>query len=53
MSNVVLIVRIPLLALLVSGLGLHYLVANAMTLMLGFMARFASQERLTLRRHTA
>lgn len=53
MSNVVLVVRIPLLALLVSGLGLHYLVANAMTLMLGFMARFASQERLTLRRHTA
>jgi dolichol-phosphate mannosyltransferase len=53
MSNVVLIVRIPLLALLVSGLGLHYLVATAMTLMLGFMARFASQERLTLRRHTA
>jgi dolichol-phosphate mannosyltransferase len=48
MSNVVLVLRIPLLALLVGVLGLHYLLATGITLVLGFLLRFKSQERLTL-----
>ncbi|MGZ4480256.1 MAG: glycosyltransferase [Nocardioidaceae bacterium] len=50
MSNVMLLLRIPLLALLVSGIGVHYLIANVLTLLVGFLARFSAQERLTLRR---
>ena len=48
LSNAVLVLRIPLLALLVSALGVQYLIANAFTLMLGFLLRFSGQERLTL-----
>ncbi len=48
MSNTVLLLRIPLLALLVSVLGVHYLAANVLTLLLGYLVRFRSQERLTL-----
>ena len=48
MSNGVLLLRIPLLALLVSSLGLHYLFASALTLVLGYLVRFRTQERLTL-----
>jgi len=48
LSNVVLLVRIPVLALLVTGLGVHYLIANAATLLFGFLLRFSGQERLTL-----
>lgn len=48
MSNVVLVLRVPVLALLVTVLGMHYLVATAITLSLGFLLRFKSQERLTL-----
>ncbi len=48
MSNTVLLLRIPFLALLVSILGIHYLMANALTLLLGYLVRFRSQERLTL-----
>ena len=48
MSNAVLVLRIPLLALLVSLLGLHYLFASALTLVLGYLVRFRTQERLTL-----
>jgi dolichol-phosphate mannosyltransferase len=48
MSNTVLVLRIPFLALLVSVLGVHYLVANVLTLLLGYLVRFRSQERLTL-----
>ena len=48
LSNVVLVLRIPLLALLVSTLGVHYLIANALTLLFGFLLRFSGQERLTL-----
>ncbi len=47
-SNVVLVLRVPLLALLVGALGLYLLLANALTLLLGFLIRFSSQERLTL-----
>jgi dolichol-phosphate mannosyltransferase len=50
MSNLVLLLRIPMLALLVGGLGMHYLVANALTLLVGFFARFSGQERLSLQR---
>lgn len=45
-SNVLLVARIPLLALLVSGLGVHYLLANLLTLALAFVARFAASDRL-------
>jgi hypothetical protein len=48
MSNAVLLLRIPLLAVLVSLLGLHYLFAGALTLVLGYLVRFRTQERLTL-----
>jgi putative flippase GtrA len=48
MSNLVLLLRIPLLALLVGLLGVHYLLANILTLSLGFFLRFSSQERITL-----
>lgn len=48
MSNAVLVLRVPLLALLVGVLGLHYLLATGITLTLGFLLRFKSQERLTL-----
>jgi dolichol-phosphate mannosyltransferase len=48
MSNTVLLLRIPFLALLVSVLGVHYLLANVLTLFLGYLVRFRSQERLTL-----
>lgn len=47
-TNAVLVLRVPLLALLVGALGLHYLLANGITLLLGFLIRFSSQERLTL-----
>ena len=46
MSNAVLLLRIPFLALLVSVLGVHYLAANVLTLALGFLVRFRSQERI-------
>jgi dolichol-phosphate mannosyltransferase len=48
LSNVVLVLRVPLLALLVTGLGVHYLLANVITLVLGFLVRFSGQERLSL-----
>ena len=47
-SNAVLLLRLPLLALLVSVLGVHYLAANLVTLALGFLVRFAASERLVL-----
>ncbi|WP_460819528.1 hypothetical protein [Nocardioides korecus] len=53
MSNAVLLLRIPFLALLVSVLGVHYLAANVLTLALGYLVRFRSQERLTLLEETS
>jgi putative flippase GtrA len=53
MSNTVLLLRIPFLALLVSVLGVHYLIANVLTLFLGYLVRFRSQERLTLSEETS
>jgi dolichol-phosphate mannosyltransferase len=47
MSNMALVLRIPMLALFVSVLGMHYLVANTLTLLLTFFTRFAAQERLS------
>jgi dolichol-phosphate mannosyltransferase len=52
MSNAVLVLRLPVLALLVGALGMQYLAANALTLLLGFLVRFGSQERLTLVENT-
>jgi dolichol-phosphate mannosyltransferase len=48
MSNAFLLLRIPMLAALVTVLGVHYLLANTITLMFGFALRFSGQERLTL-----
>lgn len=48
MSNAFLLLRIPMLAAMVTMLGLHYLLANTITLMVGFALRFSGQERLTL-----
>jgi glycosyltransferase involved in cell wall biosynthesis len=47
-SNAVQLLRLPALALLVSVLGVHYLVANLLTLALSFLFRFAASERLIL-----
>ncbi len=49
MSNLILLLRLPLLALFISVLGMHYLIATALTLLLGFVVRFKSQERLTIK----
>ena len=40
LNNVALLLRIPLLALLVDGLGMNVLVANVLTLVLLFLVRF-------------
>jgi dolichol-phosphate mannosyltransferase len=52
-NNVLLLARIPLLALLVSGLGMHYLIANIFTLLITFVARFVTSDRLIYRMETA
>ena len=43
-NNVVLLARIPLLALFVT-LGMNYLLANLLTLLLSFLVRFGSSDR--------
>ena len=53
LSNAVLVLRIPLLALLVTGLGANYLLANAFTLLIGFALRFSGQEKLSLVKESA
>jgi dolichol-phosphate mannosyltransferase len=45
-NNATLLGRIPLLALLVGVLGVHYLVSNAITLVVLFVSRFAVSDRL-------
>jgi dolichol-phosphate mannosyltransferase len=45
-NNGTLLLRIPMLALLVSLLHVHYLLANAITLVLLFFSRFAASDRL-------
>ena len=52
-SNLMLLVRVPLLAALVTGFGMHYLVANLITLLLSFVARFATADRLIYQMETA
>jgi dolichol-phosphate mannosyltransferase len=52
-SNLTLLVRVPLLAALVTGFGMHYLVANLITLLLSFVARFATADRLIYQMETA
>ena len=42
-----------MLAALVDGLGMHYLVANLITLLLSFVARFATADRLIYQMETA
>lgn len=45
-NNALLLLRLPLLGLLVSVVGIGYLVANALTLALLFASRFVTSERL-------
>jgi dolichol-phosphate mannosyltransferase len=45
-NNATLLLRIPMLALLVSMLHVHYLLANAITLVVLFLSRFAVSDRL-------
>ncbi len=52
-NNAALLVRAPLLALLTSGLGIHYLVSNLITLVVLFATRFAVSDRLVWRAATA
>jgi dolichol-phosphate mannosyltransferase len=44
-NNATLLLRIPLLALLVAVLGVHYLLSNAITLVVLFLCRFAVSDR--------
>jgi putative flippase GtrA len=46
MNNAALLLRVPLLALLTSGLGLHYLASNFLTLVGLFLLRFVVSDRL-------
>jgi putative flippase GtrA len=48
-NNAALLLRLPVLALLVSALGMHYLVANLLTLAAAFLVRFAASDRLIYR----
>ena len=52
MNNAALLLRVPLLVWLVTSLGLHYLTANLVTLVLLFVLRFALSDRL-IWRHNA
>ncbi len=45
LNNVVLLLRLPLLAVLVSALQMNYLAANALTLALAFLTRFRVVDR--------
>ena len=49
MNNAALLIRAPLLALLTSGFGIHYLVSNLITLVVLFATRFAVSDRLVWR----
>ncbi|MGH3444243.1 MAG: GtrA family protein [Nocardioidaceae bacterium] len=49
MSNAFLLIRVPMLAVLVGTVHLHYLLATLCTLVIGYLARFSAQERLTLK----
>ncbi len=46
LNNAVLLLRLPLLALLVDGLGVGYLAATFLTLLVGFAGRFTVTDRL-------
>jgi putative flippase GtrA len=46
LSNVVLLARVPALALLVDHAGMHYLLANVVTLVAAFLVRFLVSDRV-------
>jgi dolichol-phosphate mannosyltransferase len=48
-NNAALVVRVPLLAVLTSGLGINYLLSNLLTLVALFVARYAISDRLIWR----
>ncbi|HEX6678378.1 MAG TPA: GtrA family protein [Actinomycetes bacterium] len=52
-NNLTLLLRVPLLALLVSVLHVHYLASNAITLVMLFATRFAVSDRLIWKAPTA
>lgn len=49
MNNIAMLLRLPLLALLTSTLGIHYLISNVLTLVGLFVARFLLSDRLIWR----
>ena len=53
MNNSTLLLRVPLLALLTSFFGLHYLVSNLLTLVVLFLLRFLASDRLIWKQDAA
>jgi dolichol-phosphate mannosyltransferase len=53
MNNSTLLLRVPLLALLTSLVGLHYLLSNLVTLVVLFLLRFLVSDRLIWKRNGA
>jgi dolichol-phosphate mannosyltransferase len=49
MNNIAMVLRLPLLALLTTTLGIHYLISNVLTLIVLFIARFLLSDRLIWR----
>jgi putative flippase GtrA len=52
-NNLLLLLRVPMLALLVTGVGMHYLAANLLTLLVTFVARFLASDRFIFQKGTA
>ena len=53
MNNTAMLLRLPVLGLLTSGLGIHYIVANVLTLLLLFVLRFGLSDRFIWAAHTS
>lgn len=53
LNNADLVLRVPALALLVDQLGVNYLVANVLTLVVSFLVRFTIVDRLIYARRSA
>lgn len=51
MNNTAMLLRLPLLAVMTSTLGVHYVVANALTLLLLFVVRFGLSDRVIWAAH--
>lgn len=53
LGNADLVLRVPALAILVDEVGVHYLVANVVTLVVSFLVRFAVVDRVIYARRSA